>query len=178
MQQTNKTETDPAEAFLTKVTEVIAPLVQDLEIRLDKANYVQEKLTQHLDETHREVINCKELIQKKEVRTPPPNTALFEIIADKWYQKMAAKLESLPKKHSFRILFFPEHNTVEYLKKLWGFVLKWLFLIVLLKPLYSLSDKWLDGHNEENRYKNAWKTLYDNGDRKSKKIMDEVLENK
>jgi len=178
MQQNNKIETDHAEAFLTKVTEVIAPLVQDLETRLDKAKEAQEKLTQHLNETHREVVNCKELLQNKEVKPPLTNTALFEIMADKWYQKMAAKLDSLPKKHSFRILFFPEHNTVEYLKKLWGFVFKWLFLIVLLKSFYLLGDKWLNGYNQENSYKKAWKTLYDNGDRKSKKIMDEVLENK
>ena len=92
--------------------------------------------------------------------------------------KNNSKTGVLAKKHSFRILLFPEHNTVEYLKKLWGFVLKWLFLIALLKSVYSVGDKWLDGYNEENRYKNAWKALYDNSDRKSKKIMDEVLENK
>ena len=104
MQQNTKQEADPAEAFLAKVTEVIAPLVQDLETRLGEVKEAQEKANERLNETHREVVNCKELLQNKEVKAPLTNTALFEIMADKWCQKMAAKLDSLPKKNSFRIL--------------------------------------------------------------------------
>jgi len=176
MQQKTKPEADPAEAFLTKVTEVIAPLVQDLETRLEKVKDGQDKLKEQLHETHSEVAGCRDLLQSKVIKPRPPNTALFEIMTDRWYQKIAAKLETLPKKHSFRILFFPEHNTVEYLKKLWGFVLKWLFWIMVVKSLYSLGDKFLDGHNEKNRYKNAWETLYNNSDKRSKRIMDDMLE--
>jgi len=121
-----------------------------------------------------EVAALKDMLQNIQVKSAPPNTAAFEATASGCYQKMVKALDTFPKKHYFRILFFPEHDTLGYLKKLWRSVFLLLFLMVLLKCFYSLGNKWLD-NQAESRYRNAWETLYNSQDKTNKKMMDDLL---
>ncbi len=173
--ENNKQRTgDIGEIFMDKITAVVVPAINDVETSLGKVNEAQAKLAGQMNDIKLEVASFKDKLQNIEIKATPPNTAVFEALVGGWFQKVIKTLEAFPKKHSFRILFFPEHNTLEYLKKLWRLVFKWLFLIVLIKCFYTLGNKWLDNHAESN-YKKAWETLYNNQGKQNKKIMDKLL---
>ena len=173
--ETNKKRTgDTGEIFMERITAVVVPAINDVETSLGKVKGAQEKLASQMNEIKTEVAAFKDILQNIEVKTVPPNTKAFEVLANSWYEKTVKALEAFPKKHSFRILFFPEHDALEYLKKLWRSVFLLLFLIVLLKCFYSLGDKWLDNH-PESRYRNAWETLYNSQGKTNKKMMDDLL---
>ena len=141
---TQKTAVDTGKIFLEKVTELIVPTLKDVEESLAKINQAQAQLMVQLDEIKREVSDFATRLEQIEVKVPKPDTKAFEILASLWYNKVVQALETFPKKHSFQVLFFPEHNTINYLKKLWSGVFFWLFCTVIALVLYSLTCKWLD----------------------------------
>lgn len=165
---------DIGELFADRITAVIVPAITDVETSLSKVNETQEKLAGQVNEIKQDIAAFKSNLQKVDIKAASPDNKYFEALANGWFQKMKKTLEAYPKKHSFRILFFPEHNALEYLKKLWRAVFLWLFLIVLIGCFYKLTDKWLDNH-AESRYRNAWETLYESQGKKNKNIMDDLL---
>jgi hypothetical protein len=173
--QTNKTAADAGEIFVQKLTEVMVPAMRDVEASLVKVNLAQEQLTTQIIEIKKEVSQFTTQLEHLEIKAPPVDTTTIEILTIKWYQKILSILENFPKKHSFRILLFPEQGALGYLKKLWRSVFLWLFLIVLLRCVYSLGNKWLDEYAKRNRYKEAWENFYLQQNQRSQKKMDEEL---
>lgn len=165
---------DIGEVFMDRITAVIVPAITDVETSLNKVNETQEKLAGQINEIKQDITAFKSTLQKIDIKAAPPDTRTFEALANGWFQKMMKALETYPKKHSFRILFFPEHNALEYLKKLWRAVFLWLFLMVLTGCLYRLGNKWLDKHTEK-KYRHAWETLYNSQGKKNKKMMEDLL---
>lgn len=165
---------DIGELFMDRVTAVIVPAITDVETSLSKVNETQEKLAGQVNEIKQDIAAFKCSLQKVDIKAASPDNKYFETLANGWFQKMMKTLEDYPKKHSLRILLFPENNALEYLKKLWRAVFLWLFLIILTGGVYKLANKWLDNH-AESRYRNAWETLYDSQGKKNKKMMQDLL---
>lgn len=128
-----------------------------------------------LDDIKKDVLVCSSMIEHIEIKSLPPDTSRFEELLIHWTEKHNEKLDKLPKKHSIRLLLFPEENTVNYLKTLWKVSLIWVLFIIITLSLYRLCDKWLDKSYAVNQYKNAWESIYNKVDKKGKKVMDEEL---
>ena len=90
--------------------------------------------------------------------------------------QFAGKLDGLPKKHSFRILLFPEHGTLEYYKLVFGRIIFWLVMLCVAKFAFLLGDKWITEHHQNRKYQNAWETLYNNVDKKGQKRMQRIMD--
>lgn len=173
--QTNKTATDAGELFVQKITEVMVPVMRDLDTSLSTMNQTQQQQTIQIAENTKKIDQFTTKLEHLEVKVPPFDTTNMEILMMSGYQKILSTLESFPKKHSFTILLFPEQGALGYLKKLWRSVFLMLFLIVLLRCVYSLGNKWLDEYAKRNRYKEAWETFYLQQNQKCQKKMEEEL---
>ena len=51
-----------------------------------------------------------------------------------------------PVKREFRILLFPEYNTKEYYRIVFGRIIFWLVMLVVAKYLYLLGSAWIAVH--------------------------------
>jgi hypothetical protein len=137
------------------------------------ANDVETK--EELKDMKKEISVFSSMLEHVEIKAIPPDTSRFEELLDNWSNTLGKALETFPKKHSVRVLLFPEENTVDYLKKLWKVSLVWVLFIVIALSLYRLCDKWLEKSYAVNQYKNAWESVYNQVDKKSKKMMDQEL---
>ena len=82
---------------------------------------------------------------------------------------------SRPVKREIRILLFPEQNTTNYYKIVFGRIIFWLVILYIAKYVYLLGDKWLTGYNDKTRYQQAWETLYQQQPKRNQKMMQNIL---
>ncbi len=87
-------------------------------------------------------------------------------------------IESLPGKarREFRILFFPEYNTKEYYKIVFGRVIFWLVMLVISKYLYLLGSELISKSYDEQKYKKAWEILYKHQEKSNQKVMEKLID--
>ncbi len=135
-----------------------------------------EATNQKLDNLSKEVSVNSSMIKHQEIKSLPPDTSELKEMLNDWAKKYDEKLALLPRKHSIRLLLFPEENTTNYLKTLWKISLKWILFIILVLCTYRLCEKWLDKAYTVNQYKNAWESVYGKADKRGKKIMEQELQ--
>ncbi len=77
------------------------------------------------------------------INTQPIERIIFSAI-----EKINATINQrhLPVKREFRILLFPEYNTKEYYRIVFGRIIFWLVLLVISKYLYLLAFEWITRH--------------------------------
>ncbi len=110
------------------------------------------------------------------IKTPSIDTGKLERIIDNKLEQFSSKLDGLPRKHSFRILLFPEHSTREYYKIVFGRIIFWLVMLCIAKFAFVLGDKWITEHYKNRKYQNAWETLYNSVDKRSQKKMQRIMD--
>lgn len=133
------------------------------------------EINENVKDLKRDISVCSSMIEHREIKVAPPDTSEFNELLDNWGHRILQAMETFPKKHTIRVLLFPENNTVEYLKKLWKISLMWVLFIIIALSLYRLGDKWIDKSYDVRVYKNAWDSVYNRVDRKSQKMMEEKL---
>jgi tryptophan 2,3-dioxygenase len=100
-----------------------------------------------------------------------------KIISDRFDSLRAMHEERPEKKRSeFRILLFPEHNTREYYKVVFGRIIFWLVILVLAKYAYTLGHEWIRREYEGEKYKKAWENLYKRQEKGGQKMMQRIIE--
>ena len=79
----------------------------------------------------------------------------------------------------FKILFFPEHNAMEYYKIVFGRLLFWMFVFLIAAYLFVIAKQAITEHfkvkqieAEASQYRKAWSNLYGNSIKVIKKKMD------
>lgn len=109
-------------------------------------------------------------------KTPSIDTAKLERIIDNKLEQFSGKLDDLPRKHSLRILLFPEHGTREYYKIVFGRIICWLVILCIAKFAFVLGDKWITEHYQNHKYQKAWEKLYNSVDKRSQKKMQRIMD--
>jgi|ERR1035437_2821387 hypothetical protein len=90
-------------------------------------------------------------------------------------RKMIDKPEQKVRRE-FRVLLFPEHNTKEYYRVVFGRIIFWLVMLVIAKYLYLLGSEWITRNYENQKYKKAWENLYQQQGKSNQKMMQKMID--
>ena len=87
-------------------------------------------------------------LQAKQVARTEINTQSIERLIFSGMERINATIEQKPAavRREFRILLFPEYNTREYYRIVFGRIISWLVLLVIARYLYLLGSTWLSTH--------------------------------
>ena len=87
-------------------------------------------------------------LESKPVIKPDFNTQSIEKIILSGLEKINSTIDQKPApvKREFRILLFPEYNTKEYYRIVFGRIIFWLVVLVIAKYLYLLGSAWIAVH--------------------------------
>jgi len=112
------------------------------------------------------------------VSVPAPDTRPIIIELEKYLKKTEALIAQLPKQvlHEKRITLFPvESHKFDFYKKIFGQFLKWTAIVIIALAGFKYINATYSGYVSNAKYKQAWETLYQNQNRKGKKMLDSVL---
>lgn len=87
-------------------------------------------------------------LESKQIIKPDFNTQSIEKIILSGLEKINLTINQKPApiKREFRILLFPEYNTTEYYRIVFGRIIFWLVVLVIAKYLFLLGSAWIAGH--------------------------------
>ncbi len=148
------------EIIETVLTEIYGELKQTNEL-------LKENITLATENKNRLIVIGKKL-EVKDVR-PVLDTQPIEQIVSRGVDHIAAIIDQ-PKKRrpEFRFLFFPEHNTKEYYKIVYGRIIFWLVILVIAKYLFLLGSEWISKSYDDQKYKKAWRIYSSNKEKQIK----------
>ena len=101
---------------------------------------------------------------------------------DSGLDKIKSTIEAQPKSitKQFRVLLFPEYNAMEYYKLVFGRVLFWMLMFLIVTYLYLLAKMFIEKHEvrqveaEALQYRIAWNYLYYSSKKGVRVRMDSV----
>ena len=128
------------EIIETVLTEMLEELKELRKLNIENANVAMEN-GNRLSSIEKKFGNNK-------ITEPYINTQHLERIIFLEMEKINAKIDQKPPpvRREFRILLFPEYNTKEYYRIVFGRILFWLVLLVIAKYLYLLANEWIIRH--------------------------------
>lgn len=130
-------------------------------------------------ENKNRMMGIEKILASKDVIKPIIDTKPIEQIISRGMDNISAIIEQPKDKRrpEFRILLFPEHNTREYYRIVFGRIIFWLVILVIAKYLYLLGSEWISKSYDDQRYKKAWENLYRQQGKPSQKIMQKLIDN-
>jgi hypothetical protein len=157
------------EILETVLTEIYGELQQTNE--LIKENTVLET------ENKNRLIVIEKRLESKDVK-PLIDIRPIEQIVSRGVDNIAAIINQTTKKRrpEFRILFFPEYNTKEFYKVVYGRIIFWLVMLVIAKYLYLLGSEWISKNYSDQKYRKAWDNLYQQQGKANQKIMQRIID--
>ena len=128
------------EIIETVLTEILEELKGLKKLTTDNSNAT-------LDNANRLTAIINKL-EAKQIMKCDTNTLSTEQIILSHLERMNSTInqKSVPVKREFRILLFPEYNTKEYYRIVFGRIIFWLVMLVIAKYLYLLGMAWIAGH--------------------------------
>jgi hypothetical protein len=128
------------EIIETVLTEVLEELKELKKLNIENADVAIEN-GNRLSSIEKKFGNNK-------ITEPYINTQHLERIIFLEMEKINARIDQKPPpvRREFRILLFPEYNTKEYYRIVFGRIIFWLVLLVIAKYLYLLANEWISRH--------------------------------
>jgi len=151
----------------------------------------QDIKTQQFMETEKEALQKRDLLLEQvvqrleniKVEAPKPN--LSEVIGaiNNGYEKIAAAIEKRPKpiQRLWRIYLFPENNTREYYRMVFGRLFFWGLMLIIVIYVGTFINKGIDAYqaNQYNKEGNAciaaWNEIYAQSGKLQRKKMSNAL---
>lgn len=125
------------EIIETVLTEILEELKELKSANIDTATAIAENkiLLTAVDQK----------LQIKQVVKPEVNTQSMERLIFSGLERINATIEQKPAtvRKEFRILLFPEYNTKEYYRIVFGRIISWLVLLIVARYLYLLASAWI-----------------------------------
>jgi hypothetical protein len=151
--------------------EIIEPVLTEILEEIKTTNGLNKEYNLALKEQKNRLVQIQEtLLQKDEY------LALLKLVHEKITTlSNVITQQPSPAKREFRILLFPEYNTVQYYKIVFGRVIFWLVILCVAKYLYLFGHEWINKYYDDRRYQKAWNTLYEKQEKQSQKFMESVL---
>ncbi len=126
--------------------EIIETVLLEVSEEVQHSNTLIKECNQAIIENTKQVTNLFNKLDKSQVKVPAIDMGKIEILIDQKFEKFSSQLDSFPKKHSFRILLFPEHGTTSHCKVVFGRIFFWLVILCIAKYAYLLGGKWITEH--------------------------------
>lgn len=122
------------------------------------------------------LISLEKKLDSRE-KTSSIDTRPIEQIVSKGMNNITILIEESKDKRrsSIQFKFFPDYNTVEYYKIVYGRILFWVVMLFITKYLYLLGSLWISRNYDDQRYKKAWDNLYQLQGKSSQKMMQKIL---
>ena len=123
------------------------------------------------------MIGIEKILADKNILKPIIDTQPIERIVSQGLDNISTKIDQPKNKRrpEFRFLFFPEHNTREYYKVVYGRIIFWLVILVIAKYLYLLGSEWISKNYDDLKYKRAWENLYKQQGKANQKMMENII---
>jgi len=128
------------EIIETVLTEMLEELKELRKLNIENANVAIENGNR--------LSSIEKKLGNNEITEPYINTQHLERIIFLGMEKINVRIDQKPApvRREFRILLFPEYNTKEYYRIVFGRILFWLVLLVIAKYLYLLANEWIIRH--------------------------------
>jgi len=125
------------EIIETVLTEVLEELKQLKKLNIENANVAMENGIR--------LSSIEKKLGNNKITEPYINTQHLERIIFLGMEKINARIDQKPApvRREFRILLFPEYNTREYYRIVFGRIIFWLVLLVIAKYFYLLANEWI-----------------------------------
>ena len=128
-------------------------------------------------ENKNRIIRIEKLLAIKDVNLIVDTQPIEQIIS-RGMDNIADIIEQPKNKRrpEFRFLFFPEHNTKEYYRIVYGRIIFWLVILVIAKYLYLFGNEWISKSYDDLKYKKAWENLYQQQEKANQKMMQKLID--
>ena len=158
--------------------EIIETVLTEIYGELKQSNELLKENSKLATENKNRLIVIEKKLESKDVK-PSIDMQPIEQIVSRGVDKIAAIIDQPTKKSrpEFRVLFFPEHNTKEYYKIVYGRIIFWLVMLVFAKYLYLLGSEWISKSYDDQKYKKAWENLYHQQGKANQKMMGKLIDN-
>lgn len=159
-------------------SEIIETVLTEILGEMKQSNLLNKENNMALSENKNMLRSIEKKLGSKDVIKPVMDTIPLEQIISTGINNISAMIEERPQKPSreFRILLFPEHNTKEYYKVVFGRIIFWLVMLVIAKYVYLLGSEWISKSSEDQKYKKAWESLYQQQGKSNQKIMQKIFD--
>lgn len=158
-------------------SEIIETVLREILDEIKQSNLSNKENNIALTENKNMLISIENKLGSKHLINPVVDTRPLEQIISQGINNLSAIIEERPEKSSreFRILLFPEHNTKEYYRVVFGRIIFWLVMLVIAKYIYLLGSEWINISSENQRYKKAWENLYQQQGKANQKMMQKII---
>lgn len=158
--------------------EIIETVLTDISEDLRHSNKLNNENSKVVSEMKARLEAFEKKLDKTSLALGNGGIGEIEKIISKRFDNLGAKLEERPEKtrREFRILLFPEYNTREYYKVVFGKIIFWLVILVLAKYAYLLGHEWISKEYEDQKYKKAWENLYKHQGNANQKMMQRLID--
>lgn len=159
-------------------SEIIETVLTEILGELKQSNFLNKENNQVLTENQSRLISIEKKLESKDEIKPVLDFRPLEQIMSRSINSISGMIDKRPEKTSreFRILLFPEHNAKEYYSIVYGRIIVWLVVLVIVKYAYLLGSDWISTGNENLKYKKAWEELYQNPGKANQKMMRKIIE--
>ena len=159
--------------------EIIETVLTEIYGELKLTNELLKENTVLATENKNRLIVIEKRFESNDVK-PLIDIRPIEQIVSRGVNNIAAIIDQPTKKRrpEFRFLFFPEHNTKEFYKVVYGRIIFWLVMLVIAKYLYLLGSEWISKNYSDQKYKKAWENLYQFQGKANQKIMQNIINEK
>jgi len=157
--------------------EIIETVLTEICGELKQSNELLKENSKLATENKNRLIVIEKKLESKDVK-PSIDMQPIEQIVSRGVDNIAAIIDQPTKKRrpEFRFLFFPEHNTKEYYKIVYGRIIFWLVMLVIAKYLYLLGSEWISKNYDDQKYKKAWENLYHQQGKANQKMMEKLID--
>lgn len=158
-------------------SEIIETVLTEILGELKQSNLLNKENNQVLSENQSRLIAIQKKLESKDEKKPVVDIRPLEQTMAKGINNISAMIDKRPEKlnREFRILLFPEHNTKEYYRIVFGRIISWLVILVIAKYFYLLGSEWISQNNEDQKYKKAWNNLYQKQGKANQKMMQNLI---
>lgn len=117
--------------------------------------------TQALVEQDKRLSTIEKKLDNKSLAPVPTDTKQVERLIAEGINKTIAIVADQPKQviHQKRILLFPEYNTNEYYKIVFGRVLGWIVLLIIATYFFILGKGFIAAYQENDMYRQGYEQL-------------------
>jgi uncharacterized membrane protein len=156
--------------------EIIETVLTEIYGELKQSNELLKENFKLATENNNRLIVIEKKLENKDVKAPIDMQQIEQIVS-RGVDNIADIIDRTTKKRrpEFRFLFFPEHNTKEYYKIVYGRIIFWLVILVIAKYLYLLGSQWISKSYNDQKYKKAWENLYHQQGKPNQKIMQRIF---
>ena len=142
--------------------EMIETVLTEILGELKQSNHLNQQNNLAIIENKNRLISIEKKLESKDALKTLMNTGRLEQIISTGIDNISAMIDRRPEKvrREFRVLLFPEHNTKEYYRVVFGRIIFWLVILVIAKYSYLLGSEWITKDYENQKYKKSWENLY------------------